>query len=65
LAFKKKTAPMLTCDMAKTVYKAIKPPCEKQAAPAKHAEEKTAIEPATKQFFLGKSLIKSQMLVTA
>jgi hypothetical protein len=44
-----------------TMYKATKPPCEKQAAPAKHAVENMAIEPATKQFFLG----KSQMLVTA
>jgi hypothetical protein len=44
-----------------TMYKATKPPCEKQAAPAKHAVENMAIEPATKQFFFG----KSQMLVTA
>jgi hypothetical protein len=58
-------APMLACDMAKTMYKATKPPCEKPAAPAKHAAEKIAIEPATRQFFLGKGLIKYQMLVTA
>jgi hypothetical protein len=65
LAFKNKTAPKLACIAAKPKYKTTKTPCEKQAAPAKHAAEKSAIEPPTKQFFLGNALIKSQMLDTA
>jgi hypothetical protein len=51
-------APKLASVHAKAMYKATKPRCEKHAAPAKHAAEKSAIEPPTKQFF-GNALIKS------
>jgi hypothetical protein len=65
LAFKNKTAATHACEPDKAMYKATMLPCKKQAAPAKHAAEKNAIEPPTKQFFLGNALIKSQMLDTA
>jgi hypothetical protein len=51
------------------MYSAINPLCEdfasQQAAPAKQTAATMAIEPPTKQLFLGMSLIIFQALVTA